>query len=134
MPTKKRTRPFKVGDRIQVVNTRHCFCDEFLNHKGTITSIQDEERAYVRFDNGETDNGNFSEMKHITGKAQRMNFIVIWDEEEDPCEFFPTLDQAKAKVMELIKDEDGNNPHNIRIVEIKSLWTVEPEVKLNKQY
>jgi hypothetical protein len=126
-------KEIKVGSRIQVIKTDECFCDESLGKKGTVT-FTEEDGIEVDFDDGSSDNGVISEVKLITTKKERMNFIVIWDEEEDPCQLFPTFKEAKAKVKELIKDEEDNKPHNIRIIEIKSLWTVEPEVKIIKQY
>lgn len=136
-----RTTTFKVGDKVKILEDANIddnangFYSSNENRIATIKRLFNEDgvkMAKVEFDDGDTDEGQLVELEKTSKRAKRMNFIVIWD--EDPCEFFATIEEAKEKAMELLKDEDGNDPHNIRIVEIKSLWTVEPEVKITKKY
>lgn len=146
----KTTTKIKVGDKVQVINKEidnniDQFAEDYADKIGTVTRVYTEEgyndneeeieadMAEVDFGNGNNDYGQIEELKKLPAnyRVPKMQFIVIWDEDEDPCEFFATLEKAKTKAIELAKDEDVSN---IRIVEIKSLWTVEPEVKLIKKY
>jgi len=120
----------KVGDRIEVTGTR-LFMNRMLHKKGTITDMEDDE-VIVLFDNNEQDNGYASEVRKITTRKPKMNYIVIWHEDEDPCEFFATIEEAKEKAAKLIKNEDGNDAHNIRIIKIESMWEVQQDIKITK--
>jgi len=87
----------------------------------------------VSYDDLKYNKGLITTQVFLGGKEKPYTHLVTWDIKDcgDPTEFFYSLNEAKEKATELSRDNDVVLS-SIKIVEIKEMWEVVPNITINE--
>lgn len=129
---------FKIGDQVRVKeNCSQCEPGNIY----VLTNSDDDGTLYAcnedlkkKLASGCSCRGNWELVKNGKQvKEKPMQFVVIWEEDSDPYEFFETKIKAMKKIKELLENKEVRED-SIQLVEIKKHWKIEKTVnaRLNK--
>lgn len=128
------TTKFKVGDKVKIVDIESV--SQYEVSVGDVGIVSEDSIApFVEPKNTKKDWSNDkvafveSQLEKVDSrgrsvKPKPIKFLVRYERDEDPVEEFETMNQARARVKELLKDEDVKQD-SICIYEIKKKYKVE---------
>lgn len=124
---------FKVGERVRIKKGS----EYAYQAKGTDGTVRHLDRpdgwTRVKWDCGYEDNYPNDDLAGLKGKVPKaapLKFILQYELDADPFEFFATEKEARKRIAELAEKPDLKRD-SIRLIEIKKIRTVKLGVKIS---